>query len=178
MGMVKMKKIIFLDFDGVLNTYEFLDKLPKPKFSDYQGWKNHDETFKPENIENLNHIIEKTGASIVISSSWRRLYTLKQIKNVLKKNGFKYIESVIDFTPSFEAFWNAEYSRGAEIYRWLADNDLYKKCNFVILDDNSDMSFLIDKLIKTDPHKNGLTREDSERAILLLTSKEKEQNEK
>jgi histidinol phosphatase-like enzyme len=52
-------KVIFLDLDGVLNVY----------------CEDRDEfgcTFHSNFVDNLKRIIEKTGAKIVISSSWRK----------------------------------------------------------------------------------------------------------
>ena len=62
-----MKKILFLDIDGVLNTQRWHKKMveghaPKDSF----GY-----DFDPEAVANLCRIIEATGAEIVISSSWK-----------------------------------------------------------------------------------------------------------
>ena len=62
-----MKKILFLDIDGVLNTERWHKKMmeshaPKDSF----GY-----DFDPEAVANLRRIIEATGAEIVISSSWK-----------------------------------------------------------------------------------------------------------
>lgn len=43
--------VIFLDFNGVLDTYENMDEINK------------------ENLQRLKHIIEETNAKVVISSS-------------------------------------------------------------------------------------------------------------
>lgn len=59
--------IIFLDIDGVLNNHRFL---------------SHNQNLKPElqrNIDGkkvvlLKEIIAQTGAKIVLSSSWRKMY--------------------------------------------------------------------------------------------------------
>ena len=53
-----MKKILFLDIDGVLNiTCNYFDEFGC--------------TFEKPFVDNLAWIIEQTGAKIVISSSWR-----------------------------------------------------------------------------------------------------------
>lgn len=65
-----IKKIIFLDFDGVLNT-EYNQNLPM-----YHGksWKDmYRAFFDPETVAELKRIVEETNADIVIESSWKYL---------------------------------------------------------------------------------------------------------
>ena len=63
-----MKKILFLDFDGVLNTERHHEHcyengiVPVDKY----GY-----AFDPEAVANLKRIIDETGADIVVSSSWK-----------------------------------------------------------------------------------------------------------
>ena len=61
-------KIIFLDFDGVMDTAYYdhiLNKNGLPE-SDKYGV-----VFDPNCIKNLKAIIDNTGADIVVSSSWK-----------------------------------------------------------------------------------------------------------
>ena len=51
------EKVIFLDVDGVLNS----NRSTEP-------------TIAEDMVKRLAHIVEKTGASIVLSSSWRYEY--------------------------------------------------------------------------------------------------------
>lgn len=51
-------KIIFLDFDGVISTYE-------------KGWR-----FDMKKLELLKEIVDKTDAKIVVTSSWKRGFTI------------------------------------------------------------------------------------------------------
>lgn len=65
-----MKKIIFLDFDGVLNTEHNQNMLL------YKGkaWKDkHGAFFDLKAVAELNRIVEETKADIVIESSWKYL---------------------------------------------------------------------------------------------------------
>lgn len=48
--------VIFLDFNGVLDTYENMDEINK------------------ENLQRLKHITEETNAKVVISSSLKNSY--------------------------------------------------------------------------------------------------------
>lgn len=61
-----MKKIIFLDFDGVLNTEYYQGLLQ------FQGKQQKDEygaSFAPGAVKQLKRIVEDTAAEIVVSSS-------------------------------------------------------------------------------------------------------------
>lgn len=61
-------KIIFLDFDGVMDTgYDDLirNKEGKPFYDEYGI------LFDPNCIKNLKYIIDNTGANIVVTSSWK-----------------------------------------------------------------------------------------------------------
>lgn len=64
----KHSKIIFLDFDGVLNT-EYYQRLLQ-----YEGkvWQDkHGACFDPKAVKQLQTIVEMTHADIVIASSWK-----------------------------------------------------------------------------------------------------------
>lgn len=56
------KKILFLDFDGVLNTEFYQDLL----LSQGKPWQDeHGAFFDPETVKQLERIIDATQASIV-----------------------------------------------------------------------------------------------------------------
>lgn len=76
-------KVIFLDIDGVLNVI--------PQGRDEFGSKFHSHF---EN--NLKHIIDNTGAKIVISSTWR-MDGLEKMQAMWKARGLA--GEVIDVTP-------------------------------------------------------------------------------
>ena len=126
-------RVIFLDIDGVLNSWESFYKITTEK------------------LQLLNDLIEQTDAKIVISSSWR--VGSKDVKDFLDKNfskrtfrldNFKdatnqecisnifYNDNIIDLTDTFGP------SRGDEIKRWL-DNHSDDIESYVILDDDTDM---------------------------------------
>ena len=63
-----MEKIIFLDFDGVLNTQHYQRLL------NYQekAWKDeYGAFFDPEAVLQLKRIVDATNADIVVESSWK-----------------------------------------------------------------------------------------------------------
>ena len=62
------ERYIFLDFDGVLNTMEYLTAL---QWKGEPGYDEYGTLFDPYTVECLKHIIDRTSARLVISSSWR-----------------------------------------------------------------------------------------------------------
>ena len=168
-------KIIFLDFDGVLNSNKLLDTadLHRPETYDEQelmdelNLASHGHNARlairhidPTMVSYLNTIIEATGANVVLSTAWRKIFSRAEITGILKFHGFK--GTIIDITPITFSYM----PRDQEISRWLANNpDI---TTFVILDDlsiageNHPSNF-----VNTDPDI-GLTQEEAEKAIAIL----------
>ena len=98
-------KIIFLDIDGVINIPPYL------KFNDIC-------------MSNLEEVIQKTGAKIVISSSWRDHDHLRMETN-FKKHGFTDFlwDQVIDITCRGYQYVikgsKLPIVRGNEIKQWV-----------------------------------------------------------
>ena len=148
-------KIIFLDVDGVLNSVEGHYGMPED-----------------DKMKRLKHIVEQTGAKVVISSTWRmgkdsdekvrgssihRMYV--GLLKILSDNGIE----VIGNTPQI---WKG---RGNEIDTWLKESE-YEVDSFVILDVDVDMEPYLDRLVHTDYYV-GLQDEEAEEAIDLLLGK-------
>jgi hypothetical protein len=103
-------KIIFLDVDGVLNT--------QPRFGP---------ALRSESIALLGEIVRKTGASLVVSSTWRlQEQDLALLRQELTKEGIG--DRIIGATPVIHV-----NSRDEEILQWLAANPTRR---FAILDDS------------------------------------------
>ena len=135
------KKIIFLDIDGVLNGYNFWSVLGwniACKLN-IKGW-YREHTRKPfgiheEKVRRLAKIVKKTGAKVVMSSSWRHGWwktpyekqweDQKQLTDLLHK----YNIEVIDITGS-----SPDGRRDKEIKAWVNEH-LDEIYSFVILDD-------------------------------------------
>ena len=122
-------KVIFLDIDGVLNV------IP-------QGYDRYGAIFHQHFVDNLKELVDKTGAKIVVSSSWRLAKTVEWFKEMWMYR--KLPGEVVDITPdlafkrkdlSFD-YWQS-VPRGSEIDRWLKEH--IEVTNYVILDDDSDM---------------------------------------
>lgn len=156
----KCTKVIFLDIDGVLNSEELAKEI---------GWGGHfteDEEathanikWQQKSVDELRSIVETTGAQIVVSSTWRRYFSVGKFEEMFAVYGWKDAP-IIDKTPT------GNYAnRGMEINKWLSDN---KVDSYVILDDFPD--FLPEQnshFVETN-FEVGLTEDDADRAITIL----------
>lgn len=162
-----MNKYIFLDIDGVLVT-DF-DK------ENYDLNKN-EYKFNLMTVENLNYIIEKTNALIIISSCWRYHYMknndIKGLQDLFKENGFLFSNRITGMTPKiwFKDEIQMSVPRGIEIKYWLRQNSksLVDQYRYVIIDDDNDMMlWQKDNFIQTDSDK-GLTFKLANDCIKIL----------
>ena len=121
------KRIIFLDFDGVIDGW----------------WSKYN--LDPKKIALVEEIIKATDAKIVVSSSWSvgcrnaEEFIERDFSGYFKRKTTEisreslFIESIIDVTDHMGS------SRGDEIQRWLdAHEDEVE--SYVILDDDNDMN--------------------------------------
>jgi hypothetical protein len=131
------------------------------------GWFTFVDTRK---VLRLRNIVERTGAQLVLSSTWRIADTpISKICLDKLKEEFERVRCPVwvDTTPYLPGA-----KRQKEIYSWLT---LHPEVdNFVILDDMwQELTWYDDRLVATDPAK-GLNKERAELAIQLLGEKENE----
>lgn len=120
-----IRPILFLDIDGVLNSMNYAE-------TQYlAGNRSSTWGIDPAAVEHLNEIVERSNCQIVISSSWRVLHTMVEIKEYLHKAGFAHVNDVIDYTPQMSS-----RIRGEEVKKWIDDNSF--EGAYCILDDNAD----------------------------------------
>lgn len=139
-------KVIFLDFNGVLDTCDNMDVINK------------------DNLLRLKKIVKETNFKIVISSSLKNnsyregKYSKNLIDcliNPLMKDGIE----VIGITPNKE-------TREEEITAYLIDHPEID--NFCILDDEYEYKKYKDNFIKLDYLGNGLQDKHINKAIKIL----------
>ena len=157
-----MKKYIFLDFDGVINTQN--DKFDK------------------NTIANLRRLLERTDAKVVISSTWR-LQSMENIQQLWLE--YHLPGEVIGLTPSCNSInfsdidgqkeWQGLHGcKGLEIAEWLRLN-AKESYQYIILDDEEDFLFSQrEHLVKVEGSK-GLDKADVRVAIQILNTKENSQ---
>ena len=152
-------KIIFLDFDGVLNSEKYLHSCGQ-----------FGVVLDPSRLILLEQTVKATGAQIVLSSSWREHWgqTLSAcdetgitINKIFNEHGLK----VFDKTPKLGT------RREQEIAAWLKNHP--EPENFVVLDDAFlSADFLNGHFVKTSNIRPGLDENDVAKAILILNINE------
>jgi len=152
-------KILFLDMDGVLNSNIFFKKTELNQELRMHSDKWWAEMVDPKAVVFLNEILDRTGAKVVVSSTWRMVLTPEDLQRVLKERGFT--GEIIGATPK-----GGGEIRGLKIQRWLDETDLDVE-SFVILDDSSDMGDLMDRLVHT-TWRYGLRKKHVPLAVRVL----------
>lgn len=140
--------IIFLDFNGVLDTYENIDEI------------------NIDNLDRLKYIVDTTNSKIVISSSLKNSYYYtghysKNLQNIINELESIGIE-VIGITPKANI-------REEEIKLYLQSHP--EVSNYCILDDDYEMDSLKDNLVKLTPQiekGQGLDDISMNKAIKIL----------
>lgn len=164
-----MRRIIFLDIDGVLNTGWWYSQMEKNIPKDKYGY-----TFDPKSVANLKKILDETGADIVISSSWKS-FGLSELEKMWQDRGLP--GRLIGITPntvSDELLLNADLDhmelfsiRGMEIKEWL-DKHGQKVSHYVIIDDMDNMlPEQHSHFVQTNPEV-GITDNNADEAIMKL----------
>lgn len=173
-------KVIFLDVDGVLTYFAYNNPITV--------------NIDIEKVLLLKEICDKTGAKVVISSSFkgqnnshpRIYYTLidiltsnnievlgdtPYIKNVIKGKFLKFVYNMLMSFPRFRNKYGT--GRTAEIHKWLQEHDVE---SFVILDDEKfyykKYGYTNNWIQPTFNGNGGLKREHVEQAIKILGLKE------
>ncbi len=129
-------KVIFLDFDGVLNSRNWMEaNMEAITNQTLCTLTDVDATA----VKRVNEIIQQTGAVVVVSSTWRLLRPVSVLREVLGRAGFEGV--VFGTTPRLSG------ERGHEIADWLNTHGPVE--GYVIIDDSSDMVHLMHKLVQT-----------------------------
>lgn len=144
-------KVIFLDFDGVLNSNKYF----------INSTENQPFFLEDEKMELLKNIINETNAKIVLSTSWREIWGIDlEISKKLKEYFDSYNIDIFDVTPCIN------YNRVDEINFWIKQ---HKIRSFVILDDITGPWYNLESnVIVTNIDFQGLTEEHVKKAINIL----------
>jgi len=154
-------KVIFLDIDGVLNSNPFL--------------RQRIGTIDRVNVSALNYLLEKTGAKLVLSSSWRgfvgrgRMMSLRAFAFVLRTHGLKSMSLLIDKTPhDIRGGTPDENDRARQCREWL---DAHPEVTASVAIDDCDYDFgaVAIPFVMTDPEL-GLAMGEARKAADLLNN--------
>ena len=118
-------KVIFLDVDGVLNNIDNIKKCCKKSINKKETfYSGKNVPFDIKCLKNLAKVVKKTGAKIVLSSTWR-IY--KSHIYVLEARLAEYGLRIYDKTDIINMI------KGAEITEWLKQHRDIE--NYVVIDD-------------------------------------------
>lgn len=162
-------KIIFLDIDGVLNSSDYGESefylISTAGLSDAEIMLTfHHHHLDPLAIKILNDLVKRSGAEVVLSSTWRGRYTPEEMTKMLKDRGAEF--EIKSATPKLFGKISQRIPRGKEIAHYLKTLEKQPEY-FVILDDHDDMLHLKPFLVQTDM-QHGLTQNDVEKALKIL----------
>ena len=148
-------KVIFLDFDGVLNSERYVKTCEE-----------YGVIIDPSRMRLLKQIIDATDAKIVLSTSWREHWDKEpkncdnigiEINNIFGKYGLH----IFGKTPILSC------CREDEIADWLKSNP--QVVNFVVLDDRFlDSKRIRGHFVKTSGYSKGLDEASVDKAIEIL----------
>lgn len=164
-----MKKIIFLDIDGVLNSNRYFESeeyiAASGNLSDAQVMLiKHELHLDPEAIKLINELVDTSGAEVVISSTWKIKYDVDELNKMLGDRGATF--KAVGRTPQVQHRFSEHVPRGKEIQAYL-DSLTEKPDTFVIIDDRDDMNQLFKYLVKTG-WQNGFMRHHLDKALKIL----------
>ena len=162
-------KIIFLDIDGVLNSDAYcasdLYKEATAGMSDAEVMLiAHHLHLDPDAIKLMNDLVDRSGAEVVLSSTWRTKYSPNEMTDMLKGRGATF--KITDSTPVLFGKLSERIPRGKEIGEYLKKLSAQPE-SFVILDDYEDMLKLKTNLVRTDS-RYGLTIANVNKALKIL----------
>ena len=166
-------KIIFLDFDGVLNTEHYQSVL----MNDGKVWQDeYGAFFDPNAVEQLKRIIEATHADIVVESSWKYLgldamqemWEARNMPGRIIGITSSSVSNNWSLTANLEDIDSAVgHCKGVEIASWLTEYAT-QGTQYVIIDDEYvALDSQQNHLILTNPYE-GITHELADKAIAIL----------
>jgi hypothetical protein len=187
-----IKKVLFLDIDGVLQPcssqkrfkhIDEMDKLYKELYDkygvDYSPYFKYDVAavyydWDKESLQELRRILDTTGAKVVISSDWRVTKPLSCLQHFFKI--YDMDDYIVDYTLSWphyqipkeimnrEEYKDIHESRCIEILEYLKAHPEIQK--WAALDDLPLNNYLKDNAVITSTYK--LVAVDADKCIEIL----------
>lgn len=132
--------VVFLDFDGVVNI-PYWSKDENGKLSCSYNYPSDGTVNSYQAIQWVSEFCEKYSYNVVVSSTWR--LGSFDYRKCLYDSGLRENIKVMGATPSLR-----DKQRGDEITQYLKEHPEIK--NYLIFDDDVDMTIHMDKLVKCD----------------------------
>ncbi len=152
-------RLVFLDFDGVLNSRALVERAPSP-LAIGPGLLDADAVMRVERF------CVAAGAEIVVTSTWRLTFDRAALEDMLRAKGL-ITARVRGVTPMIPH----KRGRGQEIQTWLdeaIDADRAAPLEgIVILDDDPDMLHLMPWLVQTS-FDTGVTAAHLDEAMTIV----------
>ncbi|MFB6344941.1 MAG: HAD domain-containing protein [bacterium] len=88
-------KVIYFDIDGVLNSDRYFSANPDVVEEQLKGVEDPGgidqpaDLIDPEAITQLNRVVKNLEPTVVLTSTWRRHYSLREIDQFLAERGFQ-----------------------------------------------------------------------------------------
>lgn len=162
-----MKKVVFLDFDNVLNDDTTKDRdwiKPGPGLF-VEGHVGLDR----DKVLRLNTLVDP-DTRFVFSTSWRKWYTDDQLLQILQLRGFRgQVHEISPRTPLRFSYT----SRESQIREWLDDarTDGYLPDSFVVLDDLTTAYIDVDRHVQTFEDEGAFNDICAAKALKILNRK-------
>ena len=160
------RPIFFLDVDGVLNDFKTFRNLehhpviPESLTEKEKIKQLHFRMLNPVLVTRMRDTVRTCGADVVLSSSWRILFSLEDVKEMLAEHGWEDVPFI-----GMTSVTNRRPRRGEEIRDWMHEHGEGRP--FVIIDDDSDM-LPGQPFVQTDI-KIGFSPEDQRKVLDILT---------
>jgi hypothetical protein len=153
-----VRRLVFLDFDGVIMTAASY-ALARPTLASLPADERHTrmahERMDPALVANVSALCQRIGADVVLSTSWRGSADedRERLEGVLWARGLSPNVPVVGQTPRLdERAPSGEWlgrRRGAEIVAWLdRHRPGWAREDVVLLDDDCDMDPLADRWVE------------------------------
>lgn len=154
------RPVLFLDIDGVMNSHDYIRR---------GGSLNcKSDGIDPQAVTQLQRIVDESKCSIILSSTWRVLFSISDMRGKLIAKGMRSPCPLRGKTPDLSARGGTieRYQRGLEVNAWIASMGF--KAPYACIDDDGD--FMPGQNLVQTNFETGLLAEHADRCIRFLTS--------
>jgi hypothetical protein len=147
--------VLFLDCDGVIGAGRVWAQNESKRWTCPAGW------LDPVLIARLNRLVRRTGAAVVLSTSWRRYLGRETVADILRACGFTG-----DVIGATEVMGEGVEQRHREVERWVREHPGVMR--WVAIDD-CEIELPAEHFVRTHA-VHGLTDADCDRAVAILAN--------